>query len=89
MNAFFRKFSPWIVLPCLVSILVWDFHQINTEFLGGDASQNLRSALNFLHHGIYSEAPLGTVFFRISTRACSKLFAELLFGCTCKVYTEL
>ena len=63
MNAFFRKFSPWIVLPCLVSILVWDFHQINTEFLGGDASQNLRSALNFLHHGIYSEAPLGDSVF--------------------------
>ena len=43
--------------------MVWDFHQINTEFLGGDASQNLRSALNFLHHGIYSEAPLGDSVF--------------------------
>jgi len=59
MKAFLRKFSPWIVLPCLITIMVWDFHQINTDFLGGDASQNLRSALNFLHHGIYSEAPLG------------------------------
>ena len=43
----------------MLAILIVDFSEINTRFLGDDATQNLRSALNFLHHGIYSEAPLG------------------------------
>ena len=59
MMSFLKRHSAWLVLACLLSILIVDFSEINSRFLGSDASQNLRSALNFLHHGIYSEAPLG------------------------------
>ena len=58
MKSFLTRLSPWLVCACLLTILIVDFGEINSRFLGDDASQNLRSALNFLHHGIYSEAPL-------------------------------
>ena len=59
MMSFLKRHSAWLVFACVLSILIVDFSEINSRFLGSDASQNLRSALNFLHHGIYSEAPLG------------------------------
>ena len=53
------RLTPWFVLMGLLCILIADFRLINDHALGGDASQNLRSALNLLQHGIYGEAELG------------------------------
>lgn len=53
------RLTPWFVLIGLLCILIVDFRLINDHPLGGDASQNLHSALNLLQHGIYGEAELG------------------------------
>jgi len=63
MKSIFKRFSPWLVFVSLLALLLIDFGEIDGRFLGGDASQNLRSALNLLHHGIYGEAPLGDSVF--------------------------
>ena len=59
MLSIFRRLSPWIVLAALVYLLILDFSEIDGRLLSGDSIQNLRSALNLLHHGTYSEASLG------------------------------
>jgi hypothetical protein len=49
-----------LILGCIVFafigyLLVLDYRMIDSSYIGSDATQNLRSALNLVRHGVYSE----------------------------------
>ena len=49
-----------LILGCIVFafigyLLVLDYRMIDSSYIGSDATQNLRSALNLVRHGVYGE----------------------------------
>jgi len=43
------------VILLIIYLLISDFYLLDTDAIGGDASQNVRSALNLAKYGVYSE----------------------------------
>jgi len=52
------RFLPAAVILLIVYLLVQDFGLLDADSIGGDASQNVRSGLNFAKYGVYSELPV-------------------------------
>lgn len=52
---------PLLVLLLITTVLLQAWQAPPTDSIGGDASQNLRSALNLWKHGIYGESGVGAI----------------------------
>ena len=55
------NFSAIAVILLISYLLISDFYLLDTDAIGGDASQNVRSALNLAKHGVYSEFQISEV----------------------------